>query len=803
MAENVVINIEANTQGLDTTIQLLTKLGVLEQKVAEDWAKSNAENSAKIKQSTSEAVKGFDKLAASVKSVKADNGLAKALDVSSVVVKAGNSVGTLKSQLRDATLEAQRLAETYGELDSRTLAAAKKAAILKDSIGDVNAQIAALTPEGKFQAIQNVGQSIAGVFQIATGSLQAFGVESEQATKIAQQFQGALNIFAGLSQLTQLKDSLTAAAGALGLTKTEAAATAVAIEGEAAASEVAAVSTQKFTTTLTATGWGAIIVAIAAIATAVLALSNNADDAAEKLSSLKSTAAIDKAGIDAQLKSLERQRKLEIDSLDTQIQIAQLEGKSAEYIGNIQKQKIEAEKKYINLKLQANQDGLNADIAAYNNAITLKTEEGKALAKELGDRIEARKQYTQDLLTEGKLLANENKLTEAQITKDKKDEEKKRLESAKKAKTEEKKIIGDDATKKEYERSLGIINQFYKEQELLILKSGKSKEEIDNAIADNNIAKLKEQIESAKANYQDYTDLEIQLQQLINKRNELPKVPAPKTGTGTSDMPQQVKDGIELLKNVQDQFQQESIKAATQTLDAYFQSYLDGITAVTDAQLMSIDDQEKNLQESYDRRLIGKREFDAKEKELNDKKDALERQKRRQQAQADKEKALFDIAINTANAIVQAWIKPGFPLAPGTIAAILGIAGVQAAAVLAAPIPKFKKGTLSVGGMGSDDSELALLQPGEAVIPTATNRKYHPAISAIYHNKIKADDINSWVNMRLKGSIGSDGNKMMTTRMDTADLYALGRIMKKNDGVYIKNVDELAGIFATLNNPRR
>ena len=57
--------------------------------------------------------------------------------------------------------------------------------------------------------------------------------------------------------------------------------------------------------------------------------------------------------------------------------------------------------------------------------------------------------------------------------------------------------------------------------------------------------------------------------------------------------------------------------------------------------------------------------------------------------------------------------------------------------------------------------------------------------------------------MRLKGSISADGNKMMTTRMDTADLYALGRIMKKNDGVYIKNVDELAGIFATLNNPRR
>ena len=192
MAENVVINIEANTQGLDTTIQLLTKLGVLEQKVADDWAKSNAENSAKIKQSTAEAVKGFDKIAARVKSVKADNGLAKALDITAPAAKAGQSILSLKAQLKAATEQAQQLADQYGTLDPRALAAAKSAAELNSKLGETNRLIKASDPAQKFNTIKNFAGSIGGLFQAATGALQAFGVENERATKIAQQFQGEI-----------------------------------------------------------------------------------------------------------------------------------------------------------------------------------------------------------------------------------------------------------------------------------------------------------------------------------------------------------------------------------------------------------------------------------------------------------------------------------------------------------------------------------------------------------------------------------------------------------------------------------
>ena len=98
---------------------------------------------------------------------------------------------------------------------------------------------------------------------------------------------------------------------------------------------------------------------------------------------------------------------------------------------------------------------------------------------------------------------------------------------------------------------------------------------------------------------------------------------------------------------------------------------------------------------------------------------------------------------------------------------------------------------------------MALLQPGEAVIPTETNKRYHPAIKAIYHGKIKPDDINNFVNLKLRGDYSSSEARPVMAKMDTSDLYALGRIMKKNDGVYVKNIGELAAMIADSYNPRR
>jgi len=98
------------------------------------------------------------------------------------------------------------------------------------------------------------------------------------------------------------------------------------------------------------------------------------------------------------------------------------------------------------------------------------------------------------------------------------------------------------------------------------------------------------------------------------------------------------------------------------------------------------------------------------------------------QAKADKQAALFSIAISTAQAISKA--SPVIPLI--VFAAATG--ALQLAAVASKPIPKYKKGTKSVQGVDTgQDSILAMLRPGEAIIPTehAQNKQYAPIIAGM------------------------------------------------------------------------
>ena len=225
-----------------------------------------------------------------------------------------------------------------------------------------------------------------------------------------------------------------------------------------------------------------------------------------------------------------------------------------------------------------------------------------------------------------------------------------------------------------------------------------------------------------------------------------------------------------------------------------------------DTELEAIKTEEEALLSSYENRRIGKRELEESQKKLALDRIAAEKKAEKElnelkhkQDVANRNQKLFDIALATLrNSLEQ----------PGPLGALIpywiGLGAIQAAAVLAQPLPKYKKGTLSVPGVGSEDSHMAMLQPGEAVIPTDTNRRYKTAIEAIYNNKIDPNDINSWVSLRLRGGINEGVNsRPVTAKLETADLYELSRMMKKNNGVYIRNMGDFATIFENMNNPRR
>jgi hypothetical protein len=108
---------------------------------------------------------------------------------------------SLRSQLREATQELARLQDTAGASAQAIANAARRAAELKDRIGDAKDTIDAFNPDAKFRAF---GQSIAGVtgaFAAAQGALALFGVESENVQKQLLKVQGALALSEGLNTI--------------------------------------------------------------------------------------------------------------------------------------------------------------------------------------------------------------------------------------------------------------------------------------------------------------------------------------------------------------------------------------------------------------------------------------------------------------------------------------------------------------------------------------------------------------------------------------------------------------------------
>ena len=114
---------------------------------------------------------------------------------------------SLKAQLKEAQAEVQRLADTYGATSQEAKEAAKRAADLKDRIGDAKALTDAYNPDAKFKAFGSALQGVAGGFEAVTGAMGIMGVESEDVQKAMLKVQSAMAITSGLNALGEARDS--------------------------------------------------------------------------------------------------------------------------------------------------------------------------------------------------------------------------------------------------------------------------------------------------------------------------------------------------------------------------------------------------------------------------------------------------------------------------------------------------------------------------------------------------------------------------------------------------------------------
>jgi len=108
---------------------------------------------------------------------------------------------TLKQQYKEAVVELQKMAAAYGEMSDEAVAAAKRAAELKDQIEDTNDLMKSFKGEGAFIAMNKAMTTVASGFSAIEGGLALVGVEGEAVQQTMLKVQAAMALAQGLEGL--------------------------------------------------------------------------------------------------------------------------------------------------------------------------------------------------------------------------------------------------------------------------------------------------------------------------------------------------------------------------------------------------------------------------------------------------------------------------------------------------------------------------------------------------------------------------------------------------------------------------
>lgn len=181
------------------------------------------------------------------------NQYGKALnDVDNSTDKLTQSNKSLKSQIKEATIELIKAQEEFGDYSKQALDAAKNVATLKDKIAEASETANLFDPGKKFQVVAGAISAMASGFAVAQGAMGLFGEQSEELEKTLVKVQSAMALSQGLSSIadagkdfTRLKSIVVDALKSIATAK---ALDAAASEAEAAATVQSSVATAADTT---------------------------------------------------------------------------------------------------------------------------------------------------------------------------------------------------------------------------------------------------------------------------------------------------------------------------------------------------------------------------------------------------------------------------------------------------------------------------------------------------------------------------------------------------------------------------
>jgi hypothetical protein len=116
-----------------------------------------------------------------------------------VVLEVQGETTLLRKAYKEALNDLLRLQNTAGATADEIAEAAKRAAELRDRIGDAKSTIDAFNPDKKFASFSQALSGVAGGFAAAQGAMALFGSESENVQKQLLKVQGALALSEGLN----------------------------------------------------------------------------------------------------------------------------------------------------------------------------------------------------------------------------------------------------------------------------------------------------------------------------------------------------------------------------------------------------------------------------------------------------------------------------------------------------------------------------------------------------------------------------------------------------------------------------
>jgi hypothetical protein len=414
------------------------------------------------------------------------------------------NVEPLKKQLKEAQKEVEALAAKFGATSEAAVNAAKKAAALKDEIGDAKALTDAFNPDAKFTALGGALSGVAGGFSAVQGAMGLIGVDSKKVEETLLKVQSAMAFSQGLNSLMGAKDAFVNLSAVIGRT-------AIGQKLLNAAQVVGAAVMKALNFVMKQNPIFLIIAGITAAIAAFKYFSSSTETATEKNEKLNKV-------LEAQAEAMDRAAAAAKRTGEQRLKLLVAQGADEETIHNQTIKNLKTEEESRQKQVDSIKDILAVKRLALRNAYREEDEEAiKVLKKEINDyrsnlneKIALKSTNINNIQVEEAAYNTKKTKEEEEATNKDKAEEQKRIENRKAA--NKKKKESDDEYFKHLKdlknQDLALVDQWNKdEQELQLKKREQDLEDLENFNKETKELNAKK-LEDDKARVQKEIDLE-------------------------------------------------------------------------------------------------------------------------------------------------------------------------------------------------------------------------------------------------------------------------------------------------------